>query len=163
MIIYTKLDANGNLVIDHSKGDNGKVLQKAIRVYALEEDPLAWADEVNKNTDKKNEDFTRQFLKDNDLSFDNMAKVRSWLPYYYVSLLLNTCHCINEAGIDNVKMSLLNWCEKAFAKNNVVRKQFQDIVNSIPDFDKNTTVGKISDAINPLTAFGFLMIAMERF
>lgn len=163
MIIYTKLDANGNLVIDRSKGEGGKIIQKAIKVYTLEEDPLAWADEVQKNTDKKDEEFTRKFLEDNKLSFDNMAKVRPWFPYYYVALLMNICHCISESGIDSVKSALSDWNEKTFAKNHVMRVQFKGFIDNLPDFDGSTDVGAISDAFNPMTSFQFLMVAMDRF
>lgn len=163
MTIYTKLDKNGNLVIDRSRGENGKAFGQTVKVYTLEEDPLSWAAEVTKNTDNKNEDFTRKFLEDNKLSFDSMAKVRSWFPYYYVAFLLDVCHCISEAGADSVKQALSEWNEKTFAKNANMKKQLEDFIDSLPDFDGKTEIGTISDAFNPLTSFQFLMIRMEKF
>lgn len=162
MTIYTKLDKNGNLVIDRSRGENGKAFSKIVRIYTLEEDPLSWATEVMKNTDSKSEKFVRKFLGDNGLSFDNMAKVRLWFPYYYAAFLMNFCHVLSETSIDEIREALESWAEKVFAKNAKMKAQIDVIASSLPDFTETSKIGEISDAINSLTAFQFLMISMEK-
>lgn len=150
-IIKTRIDENGNLALA------SKEKVKTLSIIRLNEDPVRWSAILTKDTGM-DKDFVEAFLRDNGLSYSNIAKLAKWFPFYYTTFLMEIANAVKELGISEVKQKIAEDLDDS----GLHIKGLEQIISSIPDnIDKNTKVGVLSDCFNKLTSIDSMLAVLD--
>lgn len=151
-IIKTKLNDKGDLVLDKV------VSTKTFSILTLTLNPFQWHDFIKKDTNNFDEKFVQKFLKDVGISFSKLRAAYDWVPYYYVTFLMELSNSIKELGIGSFKENLRNY---VFPKQ--LNFKFDDkMLDLIPEtINEKTKIAALSDIFNPFTNVDFMIFTFS--
>lgn len=143
-IIQTVLDKDGNL------RKKNAVDYKEIKILTLTQNPFVWTEILKKDTDNLNEDFVKNILESNEISFEELKRNGWWYPFYYLTFLMEISRIIEEKGVESLKSFL----------RKIVK--LKSMVDDIPDdLNNNTRLSEISEVFSIYTQIEYVLIVLE--
>lgn len=124
---------------------------RVFKLVMLASDPFEWVSTVLKDTDNRNKDFVKKFVDGAGLMYENLEKVAEWFPSYYAAFLMEASNAISLLSFSEFRSRLAAALEE-------IQKGLGKIADGLPEVDGSTKIGELSDALNPLTSIGTMLI-----